>query len=97
MEKQEKIVSAAVLCTFELWETCEKFEQVIMCINYDDGIVKDIKNAHINEATDFISSKEGFITNKNRFVNAKEAMEIAIKVGQTHRMRHSELKPSDLY
>lgn len=78
----EKIVSPAVLCVFEYWEMCDRFNQIIMCVYYDDGIVSDIKNAFINENTDFISSTDGFMTNTGRFVDPIEAQQIAIACGQ---------------
>lgn len=78
----EKIVSPAVLCEFEHWEMCDRFSQIIMCVHYDDGIVSDIKNAFINENTDFISSSDGFMTSEGRFVEPIEAQKIAIACGQ---------------
>lgn len=82
MDNQEKIVSPAVSCEFEHWEMCDKFKQIIMCVHYDDGIVNDIKNAFIDENTDFISSADGFMTSKGRFVDPVEAQQIAIACGQ---------------
>lgn len=100
MNKQEKIVCAAVKFEYMV------HSEVVMCLDYNDNRVQD----HISNdmAYGVIGERtNGFITNYNRFVDAKEAWEIAEDAEQINydiidyscyeEKGYQELKPSDLY
>lgn len=82
MTKQERIVCAAVkayVIPHENWYA-EPFYHVFKVINHEDYKEEHIYRyleVFVNPAPVF-----GFFTSKNRFVDAKEAMEIAVKSGQ---------------
>lgn len=89
MDKQEKIVSPAV--EFEYFyrgddPDCDDkpiAREVVMCIHYDDERIESKRDAHFMYDTN-VREKKGFITSKNRFVDAKEAMRIAISQCQIY-------------
>lgn len=93
MDKQEKIVCAAVKFDYMI------HSEVVICLDYDDNRVRD----HISNDISYgvIGEKtHGFITNKNRFVDPKNAFVIAVNAGQISPYGGNdipELKPSDLY
>ena len=83
MSEKEKIVCAAI--QYNAWDICqEKYrdEPFYICgLDYESIMESDAYiQCCILKST--INDKKGFITNKNRFVDAKEAMSIALKACQ---------------
>lgn len=83
MEKQERIVCAAMFVKWKYKDLDFKNEEVICGVNHN--LIRKsshFMNRRYNYDREYFSFEKGFITNKNRFVDAKEAMSIAIKSGQ---------------
>lgn len=84
---EERIVSAANKLIFTRYSE-EGIELVIPCVRHCDDIFWDIvdsleHNKSFNDISDgFGKVVEGFITNKRRFIDRKEAWTIAEKQGQ---------------
>lgn len=100
MNKQEKIVCAAIEFLAEHSISKNQFSYVMCGIGY-----KEIHGLAVRVGCDpILSSKDGFITNHNRFVDAKEAWRIAKDADQVNPLffefdfgAHPELKPEYLY
>lgn len=101
MEKQEKIVCAAIQIKY--FDGYGRKSTEFLGVNY-----KYIKSDRVYEMYcedySFLSEIKGFITNENRFVDAKEAWRIAKDADQVNPLffeldfgAHPELKPEDLY
>lgn len=94
MSKQEKIVCAAIY----VMSVKDRYtgSRVVKGVDYEsimeDGILSEI--AHQTYCDMFI---QGFITNKNRFVNPKEALEISGLGNQLRFKDRKYLLPEDLY
>lgn len=86
MDKQERIYSAAIDVVYGTDDTDgfngRRFSEYALCINWNDEYVEQILFWIKKGGYKVYSLKNGFITNKNRFVDAKEAMEIAIDQDQ---------------
>ena len=83
MSEKEKIVCAAI--QYNAWDICqEKYrdEPFYICgLDYESIMESDAYvQCCILKST--INDKKGFITNKDRFVDPREAMKIAIDAGQ---------------
>ena len=79
MDKQEKIVCAAI--KIKWFDGYNNRSTEFIGVNYKYIRGDSVYEMFCEDYT-FLSEAEGFITSKNRFVDAKEAMEIAIKSGQ---------------
>ena len=83
-DKQERIVCAAIKFFVEsISGDDDPYSEVLLCLNYDDEYAFE-KRFELSGTGYYVASEEkrGFITNKNRFVDPKEAMGIAIGAGQ---------------
>lgn len=83
MDKQEKIVCAAMFVKWKYKDIDFKNEEIICGV--DHNLIR--KSSHFmdrryNYDREYFSFEKGFITSKNRFVDAKEAMRIAIDAKQ---------------
>lgn len=79
MDKQEKIVCAAIEFVVEDSFISSQHDKYVLCgIGYEE--INDFNNSVMGR--EVLCAKNGFITDKNRFVDAKEAMEIAIEQDQ---------------
>lgn len=81
MDKQEKIVCAAVKITYK--DGVGDYAVDTIC----DATYKLIRQSQSYKRQHFVHAStakdtDGFITNYGRFVDAKEAMRIAVKTGQ---------------
>lgn len=102
MDKQEKIVSPAV--RFAIAKEDYNGIKVVTGVDYE-SIYNDGVLSYLANDQDTNIWQNGFITSKNRFVDAKEAMEIAVSCGQVKNdfmllrdpPQYRDLKPSDLY
>ncbi len=83
MSKKEKIVCAAVRFEKEHVRTGIESNINVLCVNYGDENIEEARFRFENNSYYFVNREiEGFITNKNRFVDQREAMKIALKANQ---------------
>lgn len=83
MSKKEKIVCAAVRFEKEHVRTGIESNINVLCVNYADENIEEARFRFENNPYYFVNREiEGFITNKNRFVDQREAMKIALKANQ---------------
>lgn len=84
MDKQEKIVCAAIEFTTEdLFISTQQDKYVLCGVGYEE--IKNFNNSVI--CREVLHTQNGFITSKNRFVDAKEAMKIAVEENQIEAIR----------
>lgn len=95
MSKQEKIVCAAVevyVIPIENWYA-SPFTHIFKVVNH-----KDYKEEEIYSYLEILDEPVfGFITNKNRFVDAEEALKITGWGNQLRFKDRKYLLPEDLY
>ncbi|UNM95930.1 hypothetical protein MMG00_12115 [Ignatzschineria rhizosphaerae] len=84
-EKQERIVGASLLVSYE---TSDKYDNELRIDGADWGFIRGGQvYSNIRDVYGIHGQSEGFFTNKNRFVDPKEAMGIAIEAGQLSEIR----------
>lgn len=88
MSKKEKIVCAAVRFVRVLERTGRESNIDALCIRYDDECIKDLREKLERSLYSYTEREVlGFKTNRNRFVDPREAMKIAIDAGQIPYLR----------
>lgn len=100
MDKQEKIVCAAVRFTIPKGDYTGV--KIVTGVSYKSIVEGGILDYLAHEETNIW--QKGFVTNHNRFVDAKEAYRIALHANQIKPMmiltdppQYPDLKPEDLY
>ena len=99
--KQEKIVCAAIRTI----GTDGKCERCLISVGVDYHFIQEQEGyENIHDIESILSEVRGFITNKNRFVDPKKAMKIAVAACQVKNdfmlmsdpPQYRNLKPEDL-
>lgn len=96
MGKQERVVCAAIKRVGKGY--LDRLSECIdICLQYDDEYSTANYHSERDVGIEFHEEVKGFITNKNRFVDAKEALKITGWGNQLRFKDRDYLLPEDIY